>query len=56
MEQNRKTIKRAVCCAAAFVLILVVSLSLMIRAQNYREEKDAYAWEMLARAADSSAV
>lgn len=38
IEQNRQTIKRAACCAAAFVLILAVSLGLMIRAQNYREE------------------
>ena len=40
MEQGRQTVKRAVCSAAAFVLILAVSLSLMLRAQNYRKEAE----------------
>ncbi len=40
IEQSRRTVKRSVCCAAAFVLILAVSLSLMIRAQNYRKEAE----------------
>ena len=40
LEQNRNVVKRAVTCAAAFVLILAVSLSLMIRAQNYRNEAE----------------
>jgi tetratricopeptide (TPR) repeat protein len=40
MEQNRLTVKRAACCAAAFVLILAVSLSLMIRARNFRNEAE----------------
>lgn len=40
IEQNRRTVKRAVSAAAAFVLILAVSLSLMIKAQNFREEAE----------------
>lgn len=40
IEQNKKTIKRGVSAAAAFLLILAVSLSLMIRAQNYRDEAE----------------
>ena len=40
IAQNRQTIKRGAAAAAAFVLILAVSLSLMIRAQNYRKEAE----------------
>ena len=38
IEQNSRTVKRGVSAAAAFVLILAVSLSLMIQARNFREE------------------
>lgn len=40
IEQNSRTMKRGVSAAAAFVLILAVSLSLMIRAQNFRNEAE----------------
>ncbi len=40
IEQNRRVLKRAVSSAAVFVLILAVSLSLMIRAQNFRREAE----------------
>ena len=40
LEQNRKVIRRAVSAAAVFVLIGAVALSLMIRAQNYRDEAE----------------
>jgi len=40
IEQGRRVVKRAVSAAAAFVLILAVSLSLMIRAQNFRKEAE----------------
>lgn len=38
IEQNSRMVKRGIYAAAAFVLILAVSLSLMIRAQEFREE------------------
>lgn len=40
LAQSKKTVRRAVTSAAAFLLILAVSLSLMIRAQNYRDEAE----------------
>ena len=40
IEQNSRTMKRGASAAAAFVLILAVSLSLMIRAQNFRNEAE----------------
>ncbi|MBR3124037.1 MAG: toll/interleukin-1 receptor domain-containing protein [Mogibacterium sp.] len=40
IEQSRRTIRRGIYSAAAFVLILAVSLSLMIRAHNYRNEAE----------------
>ena len=40
IEQNRRVVKRAVFSAAAFVLILAVSLSLMIKAQIFRKEAE----------------
>ena len=40
IEQNKRTVKRAVSAAAAFLLIFAVALSLMIRAQNYRDEAE----------------
>ena len=40
IDQNSRTMKRGVSAAAAFVLILAVSLSLMIRAQNFRNEAE----------------
>ena len=40
IAQNRQTLKRGASAAAAFVLILAVSLSLMIRAQNYRNDAE----------------
>ncbi len=40
IAQNRQTIRRGASAAAAFVLILAVSLSLMVRAQNYRNEAE----------------
>ena len=40
LAQSRQVVKRAVSAAAVFLLIGVVSLSLMIRAQNYRDEAE----------------
>jgi len=40
IEQNRRVVKRAVSAAAVFILILAVSVSLMIRARNYRNEAE----------------
>ena len=40
IEQNRRTLKRAAVSAAVFILIGAVSLSLMIRAQNFRKEAE----------------
>lgn len=40
IEQNRRVVKRAVSAAAVFILILAVSLSMMIRARNYRNEAE----------------
>ncbi len=40
IEQNRRVVKRAASAAAVFILILAVSLSMMIRARNYRNEAE----------------
>ena len=40
IEQSRRIVKRGASAAAVFILILAVSLSMMIRARNYRNEAE----------------
>ncbi|MBQ6583253.1 MAG: tetratricopeptide repeat protein [Mogibacterium sp.] len=40
LSQNKKTVQRAVTAGTAFLLIVAVALSLMIRARNYRAEAE----------------
>ena len=40
LEQNKRIVRRAAAAVAAFILIAAVSLNLMIRARNYRDEAE----------------